>query len=97
MTHCSGREFVDEDAAYEHFRQPEIDDTAEAERNVKDADWWADKLGSMDLGKDVASALARCMTNLDAACNGEPISRDAVLTALSVLQKQARLDAKDMV
>lgn len=82
---------MDEDAAYDAERQREVD----AERDVKNSDWWTERLGEPSIAKDAAAALARCMTNLDAACNGCPISRDACLSALSGLQKSARLDAKD--
>lgn len=79
------------DDAWELDRQREVD----AEREIKNSDWWAERLGELSIAKDAAVALARAMTNLDAACNGCPISRDAVLTALSNLQKQARADARD--
>lgn len=77
------------DDAYDLERQREVD----AEREIKNSDWWAARLG--DLSIATAEALARCMTNLDAACNGCPISRDACLSALSGLQKAARADVRD--
>lgn len=67
----------------------------QAERDLKNADWWTEKLGSLSLGDDAAKAIARCMANLDAACNGCPISRSAINEALAHLQKVARLDARD--
>lgn len=79
------------DDAYDLERQREVD----AERDVKDADWWAERLCDVSTVKATAAELARCMVNLDAACNGCPISRDACLSALSALQKSARLDARD--
>lgn len=80
---------MDEDAAYDAERQREVD----AERDLKNSDWWTERLGELSIA--TAEALARCMTNLDAACNGCPISRDACLSALSGLQKAARADARD--
>lgn len=82
---------MDEDAAHDAEVQRDLD----AERDVRNSDWWTERLGDLSIAKDAAAALARAMTNLDAACNGCPISRDAVLTALSNLQKQARADARD--
>lgn len=37
MTKCRGIEFEDEDQAHEYFRQPEIDDAAEALRAEEEA------------------------------------------------------------
>lgn len=89
-----------EDYEYEKMVQEQLDDAheaacAQAERDIRDADWWKEKFGGLSLGNDAASALARCMANLDAACRGCPISRDAITTALSHLQRLARADARD--
>ena len=64
--------------------------------SLKDADWWNGTLeGVCQISKDVPNTLARCMASLDAACNGCEISRNAILTALSHLQRTARADARD--
>lgn len=87
---------MDEDRAFETEMQREVDAEAQAARDVKDSDWWAERLGDVSIASNAATAIAWCMANLDAACNGCPISRDAVLTALSNLQKQAKADALDV-
>ena len=74
----------------------EADASEAAEILVKDADWWNDRLeGICALTRLVLSILSRCIANLDAACKGDEISRTAILTALSNLQRQARADAYD--
>lgn len=59
------------------------------------ADYWNERLDGTDAAYSVAQALARVMVNLDAACKGDEISRNAILTALSNLQREARADAYD--
>lgn len=88
------------DYEYDRLRQEQDDDAAEAlraqaERDIRDPDWWKDKLGGVSIADDAANVLARCMTNLDDACRGCPISREAITTALSNLQSLARADARD--
>jgi hypothetical protein len=75
--------------------EAEFEATSKAAQDIKDADWWAERLEGIDPSKEAAATLARCMTNLDAACTGDAISVTAILTALSNLQKQAKRDAYD--
>src|SRR3990167_4706634 len=74
----------------------EADASEAAEILVKDADWWNDRLeGICALTREVPQALARCMVNLDAAYEGDKISKAVILTSLRILQRQARADAYD--
>lgn len=82
----------DEDRAYDEARQRDDEALEQLARDLKDAEWWTERLA--DLTDEAAAALAECMTNLDAARSGCQISRDAVLTALSRLQQSARLNAQ---
>lgn len=47
------------------------------------------RLGELvnDYEIDIFGQLARCMSELESACNGKPISRDACLNALSLIER----------
>lgn len=69
---------------------------AESERLVRDSDWWGRQLEGINaLTNELPAVVARCMANLDSACAGSEIARDAITTALHNLQKLARKDAHD--
>lgn len=58
------------------------------------ADWWNECLEAVSpLTADLPSQLARMMANLAHARRGEPIAIDAITTALSQIERTARLAA----
>ena len=66
----------------------------EADRKAKallcSASWWDETLcGVNAIERVLPEALARIMSNLDNACSGDPIGRDAITTALSQVQRTA--------
>lgn len=69
----------------------ELDEIAEisarqAERDILDGDKLRPIIAAYEL--DFADELARIMRSLDRACKGDEISRDAVLTACSHIEKK---------
>jgi len=83
--------FIQPLARYER----ELDDLAEinakqAERDILEGDTLRPIIAAYEL--DFADELARIMRSLDRACKGDAISRDAVLTACSHIEKKL-LDA----
>lgn len=61
---------------------------------VKDPDWWDAKLEGVNaVTGALPMALARAMQSLDRACEGDQISIRAVLSALSILQRAAMVEA----
>ena len=66
------------------------------ERCLTDPYFWADAInddGAVHNG--LPDILARCMANIDRACSGDPIGRDAITTSLSQLQNLARPEAEE--
>lgn len=65
-----------------------------AER-LSSREWWDEHTkGENAATATMPETLARAMSNLDNACKGDRIATDAILTALSNLQRQARADAQ---
>lgn len=91
------REQDERDADFKaDFDKYDTEAREQAELDLKNQDWWNGRLdGFNKVSRQVPETLARCMTNLDAACNGDEIARNAILTALSQLQKESRADAYD--
>lgn len=50
-----------------------------------------------DYEMDPSACLARCFANLDAACNGEQIGRDAIMTALHNLRREMVDERADLI
>lgn len=66
------------------------------ERCLTDPYFWADSLrANGEIRNALPDILARCMANLDLACGGEQIARDAITTALAQLQRIARPEAEE--
>jgi len=81
-------------AAEEMQRLREIDRKAEA--MLASEEWWDIELcGINGITNMLPAALARVMANLDKACSGEQIGRDAITTALSQVQRVARQMARE--
>lgn len=58
--------------------------------------FWSDALADdKNIRNELPDILARCMANIDRACRGEQIARDAITTALSQLQSLARPEAEE--
>ena len=69
---------------------------AHVERCLTDPYFWADSIrDDKGIRNNLPDILARCMANLDRACDGEQIGRDAITTALSQLQEAARREAEE--
>ena len=73
----------------------EAERDAEVDRKVKELlcseAWWdLTMCGDNEIFSALPACLARVMANLDNACSGDQIGRDAVTTALSQLQRVAR-------
>ena len=85
----------EQDEIYNTRQEVEAEATASVERLIKDADWWNIELEGLPFSRSVADCIARCMQNLDAACAGDRLSRDALLMALANLQRVARANAYD--
>lgn len=50
-----------------------------------------------DCGVDPFDILARCLSNIDRACEGEKIALDAITTAISQYQSRALLKRIEMI
>ncbi len=88
----------DEDLPPEYTAEEQALIEAETKRiaaqRLADRDWWTDQLDGYNATTAALPAtMARAMESLDLACNGDPIATQAILAALSNLQKQARTEA----
>ena len=59
------------------------------------AEWWADYMEGLASCEAIATCLARCYTELDRACRGQQVARDAVFTALHNLERDAKASARE--
>ncbi len=79
--------------AEQHRHSLEVD--RKADELICSEAWWDSTLcGINEATNALPAALARVMANLDRACKGESIGRDAVLTAASQVQRAARVLAR---
>ena len=79
--------------AEQYAQSVEVD--RKADELVRSEKWWDETLcGDNEAGRALPGALARIMSNLDSACSGDQIGRDAVTTALSQVQRVARRMAR---
>lgn len=70
---------------------------AKAEETIGDPDYWRDWMfESNELTAAATECLARLMRNIDSAAKGELIGLNAIVTAVSNLQRIAREDAYEM-
>lgn len=83
------------DKAYQiQHQEIEADAEARAEEMLKSAEWWEEMLlGDNGATGALPLVLSDCMRNLDRACADDAISTQAILSALSRLQKAASLEA----
>ncbi len=68
---------------------------AAALREIADTDHWHEVVGTIDL--ETAQRIAQCMDALDKARGGDALAVQAVLVALSRLQKHAARVAEEMI
>ena len=76
-------------AAEESEREAALD--RRADELLRSEAWWDETLcGVNEIERVLPRALARIMANLDSACSGDSIARDAITTAMSRVQSAAK-------
>ena len=68
---------------------------ARAYADIQTYEWWSVALEGIPSAERAAAALAACMKELDAACDGDTLALTAITTALSRLQRDALRDAEE--